>query len=133
MAFQHTDNAQQNDACTGAACTPRSYTKNEHDAALRDAVVAGTSTPDAATCQQLLATWRESIDTIDTQLVYLLGERCRFSLAIRAIKQQLEQGIFDAAREEEIFEHIAAVNNTPFDATQLESIFKAILRASKEA
>lgn len=133
MAVQHKDNEQQNDACTGEACAPRPYTKNEHDAALRDAVVAGTSTPDAATCQQLLATWRESIDTIDTQLVYLLGERCRFSLAIRAIKQQLEQGIFDAAREEEIFEHIAAVNNTPFDATQLEFIFKAILRASKEA
>jgi len=75
---------------------------------------------------------RAKIDVLDEQIVTLLNRRAEESLAIRALKPQVQQGLYDPRREEEIFEKVEAWNNGPMFNDNLRDIYTTILKVMKE-
>lgn len=75
---------------------------------------------------------REQIDAIDRELVALLNKRAGHSLVIRGLKPEAQMGLFDAKREEEIFEKVASYNEGPLYNEYLREIYATILKVSKE-
>ncbi|MDA3937564.1 MAG: chorismate mutase [Actinomycetota bacterium] len=75
---------------------------------------------------------RAQIDEIDCQLVKLLNERGKHSLAIRELKPQVHWGLYDPAREQKIFENLARCNDGPLYSDNLREIYEAILHVMKE-
>ena len=75
---------------------------------------------------------RESIDAIDRELVALLNKRASHSLVIRGLKPEAKMGLYDAKREEEIFEKIASYNEGPLYNEYLREIYVTILKVMKE-
>lgn len=75
---------------------------------------------------------REQIDAIDRELVALLNKRAGHSLVIRGLKPDAQMGLYDAKREEEIFEKVASYNEGPLYNEYLREIYATILKVSKE-
>lgn len=75
---------------------------------------------------------REQIDAIDKELVALLNKRVSHSLVIRGLKPDAGMGLYDARREEEIFDKVAALNEGPLFNDYLREIYATILKVSKE-
>ena len=74
---------------------------------------------------------RAAIDELDARIVALLNERAEHSLAIRALKPEAQLGLYDPKREEEIFAHLASVNNGPMYAEDVRAIYSTILQVMK--
>lgn len=75
---------------------------------------------------------RAQIDEIDKQLVGLLNERTKHSLAIRALKPDARMGLYDPKREEEIFDKLYEFNDGPLYNDNLRQIYVGILKVMKE-
>lgn len=75
---------------------------------------------------------RSELDALDEKLVGLLNDRATIALKIRALKPDANYGLYDPKREEEIFTHIARINQGPLYAENLREIYGAILREMKE-
>ncbi len=75
---------------------------------------------------------RTEIDAIDKQVVQLLNERARHSLAIRGLKPDARMGLYDPKREEEIFEKVYGYNEGPLYNDNLREIYQGILKVMKE-
>ncbi len=90
-----------------------------------------TDQPSAEATEQI-ARHRDRIDEIDCQIVRLLNERAAESLAIRGLKPQVQWGLYDPRREEEIFANVAACNEGPLFGENLREIYEAILHVMKE-
>lgn len=75
---------------------------------------------------------RTEIDVIDKQVVQLLNERARHSLAIRGLKPDARMGLYDPKREEEIFEKVYGYNEGPLYNDNLREIYQGILKVMKE-
>lgn len=75
---------------------------------------------------------RQQIDAIDKQMVDLLNQRARQSLAIRALKPGAHMGLYDPKREEEIFEKLDGFNEGPLYDDNLREIYATILKVMKE-
>jgi len=87
---------------------------------------------DNASALDSIQAHRDQIDALDEKIVALLNERAAHSLAIRALKPDAQLGLFDPKREEEIFERIGEYNQGPLYRDDLQTIYAAILRVSKE-
>jgi len=81
---------------------------------------------------QAIEACRENIDAIDEKIVSLLNERAIEALAIRALKPQVQLGLFDPKREEEIFEHVTSFNSGPLYNDDVRAVYAVILKVSKE-
>lgn len=79
-----------------------------------------------------IAELRSEIDNIDAQLVELLNRRATCSLEIRKLKPAVRWALYDPKREEEIFGHVAALNQGPLYADNLREIYATILHVMKE-
>ncbi|MCI9128855.1 MAG: chorismate mutase [Eggerthellaceae bacterium] len=88
--------------------------------------------PDAEQALAEIEKHRREIDEIDKQLVVLLNKRAGHSLVIRGLKPEAQMGLFDAKREEEIFEKVASYNEGPLYNEYLREIYSTILKVSKE-
>lgn len=75
---------------------------------------------------------RIQIDEIDKQLVALLNERTKHSLAIRDLKPGARMGLYDPKREEEIFAKVYGFNEGPLYNDNLREIYQGILKVMKE-
>ena len=75
---------------------------------------------------------RAKIDEIDRQLVALLNKRAGHSLVIRGLKPGAHLGLYDARREEEIFERVDGYNEGPLYNENLREIYASILKVMKE-
>jgi chorismate mutase len=75
---------------------------------------------------------RARIDEIDIELVKLLNKRAGHSLVIRGLKPGANMGLYDARREEEIFEKIDQLNEGPLYNEHLREIYATILKVMKE-
>ncbi len=75
---------------------------------------------------------RRQIDEIDRELVALLNKRAGHSLVIRGLKPEAKMGLFDAKREEEIFEKVDSFNDGPLYNENLREIYATILKVMKE-
>lgn len=70
---------------------------------------------------------RKEIDALDRRIVDLLNARARQSLAIRALKPGAGMSLYDPAREERIFEKIAAENGGPLRNEDLRTVYETLL------
>ncbi len=75
---------------------------------------------------------RNQIDELDRQIVDLLNKRAGHSLVIRGLKPEAKMGLYDARREEQIFEKIDACNDGPLFNENLREIYTTILKVMKE-
>lgn len=81
---------------------------------------------------QQIENHRRQIDEIDRDLVELLNKRAGHSLVIRGLKPDAKMALFDAKREEEIFEKIDSYNDGPLYNENLRKIYTTILEVMKE-
>ena len=75
---------------------------------------------------------RNQIDELDRQIVDLLNKRAGHSLVIRGLKPEAKMGLYDARREEQVFEKIDACNDGPLFNENLREIYTTILKVMKE-
>lgn len=75
---------------------------------------------------------RAKIDEIDREIVSLLNKRASHSLVIRGLKPGAHLGLYDARREEEIFERVDGYNEGPLYNENLREIYASILKVMKE-
>lgn len=76
---------------------------------------------------------RAKIDEIDHEIVGLLNKRAGHSLVIRGLKPAVHLGLYDARREEEIFDRLNGYNEGPLYNEHLREIYASILKVMKEA
>lgn len=73
---------------------------------------------------------RARIDRIDAQLVRLLNLRTRVALEIGAIKRRESLDAYAPAREQEVFNRVAAMNKGPLRPSSLRAIYREIMSAA---
>ncbi len=74
-----------------------------------------------------IATWREKIDQLDEQLVRLINERARAARAIGELKRDSELPVYEPKREQQVFEHVRAVNAGPLTDAELVDVYQRIM------
>lgn len=75
---------------------------------------------------------RDCIDAIDVKIVALLNERESHSMAIRELKPAAGMQLFDAGREDAIYEKIRGLNEGPLVDDKLCEIYATLLKVMKE-
>lgn len=92
-----------------------------------DATVPGTG--DAV----LLAPLRARIDEIDREIVGLLNERAEIALEIgRAKRASGRRAIRDAAREQEVIEHVTRASAGLFPEPELVALYRTLIAATRK-
>lgn len=76
--------------------------------------------------------WREEIDRVDEQLVALINRRAGYSLAIGRVKARSGAATFQPERERQVVERLCSLNGGPLADGQVDAIWQAIMRASRE-
>lgn len=74
-----------------------------------------------------IADWRLRIDELDEQIVKLLCERAACAIAIGEIKQGNAAPIYEPRREQQVYEHVRAVNPGPLKGVQVQDIYERIV------
>ena len=74
-----------------------------------------------------IATWREKIDQLDEQLVRLINERARAARAIGELKRDSELPVYEPQREQQVFEHVRAVNSGPLTDAEIVDVYQRIM------
>jgi chorismate mutase/prephenate dehydratase len=72
---------------------------------------------------------RQSIDTVDNELLRLLNERARLVQEVGAIKHELKQPFYVPDRERQILERLQTANAGPFPTEALRPVFSEIISA----
>lgn len=75
--------------------------------------------------------YRKKIDKIDEQIVKLLDERMGLAFELGKLKKELDRGIFDAGREEEVFNKLKALPKECIRDDEIELLYKEIIRISR--
>ena len=74
-----------------------------------------------------ISDWRVRIDELDEQIVKLLCERAACAIAIGQIKQTNVAPIYEPRREQEVFDHVRAVNPGPLRSAQIQDIYERVM------
>ena len=74
---------------------------------------------------------RDKIDIVDKNILDLLNERANLSIQIIKEKKKNNLPVFDPEREKKIFSKMYNDNQGPLLNKQLELIFQAILKVSR--
>ena len=74
---------------------------------------------------------RKSIDSIDHNILKLLNDRARFSLAVKKYKTGASNEIYVPHREAEILNSLGEKNKGPFPSGSLKSVYREIFSASR--
>lgn len=82
---------------------------------------------------ELIEEHRAKIDELDKQIVDLLNKRAFHSLTIRNLKPGAGMNLFDAKREDAIYDKVAAMNEGPLADQNLKEIYATLLKVMKEA
>lgn len=76
---------------------------------------------------------RGEIDKLDQRLVQLLNRRAGFAKKIAKIKEAEGAPVFHPAREKQILENVAALNQGPLSSAAVQSVFREIFSATRSA
>jgi len=87
-----------------------------------------TVTPDAAAD---LAGLRERVDAVDRGILEQLNERARLVRSIGKLKAESGSAVYEAARERQIVEQLAAHNAGPFPTEGIAPVFREIISATR--
>jgi chorismate mutase/prephenate dehydratase len=74
---------------------------------------------------------RAQIDAFDRQIVELVNARAEKSRALGLVKQLTSQATYDPAREEQIFDRLAKLNDGPLSDESLRAVFREIVSGSR--
>lgn len=77
-----------------------------------------------------IANWRTRIDELENVIIELLNKRAEYAVEIGKIKKQEGLPIFDAVRENEILERVAAKaerHGGPLSSEAMQRIFRTIM------
>lgn len=74
---------------------------------------------------------RQSIDSIDAELLTLLNRRASFSLEVGRIKSNSKDIVFKPFREKEVLERLVQENPGPLPKEHLRSVYREILSSSR--
>ena len=80
---------------------------------------------------QNLLELRAFIDALDKELVRLLNQRARVSLAVGALKKQANLPVWQPQREKELLETLASCTGEALPPEHLKAIYKEILSSSR--
>jgi len=81
--------------------------------------------------EKTLAHWRLEIDALDTELLRLLNRRAAIAGEIAVIKVAMGIPAYDARREEQVLERVAAKSTGPFDRASIAAIFRSIIHETR--
>lgn len=79
-----------------------------------------------------ILTHRKKIDNIDEELLVLLNQRAKESLAIRIIKNSNGLSVYSPKREEEIISSLIEKNNGPLYNENIRDLFLHIMKIMKD-
>jgi chorismate mutase/prephenate dehydratase len=74
---------------------------------------------------------REEINQLDSQLVQLLNQRARLSIAVGQLKNSGRESVFKPFREKDVLDRILEANPGPLPAEHLQAIYREILSSSR--
>jgi chorismate mutase/prephenate dehydratase len=74
---------------------------------------------------------RSEINQLDAELVQLLNQRARLSIAVGQLKESGRESVFKPFREKDVLDRILAVNPGPLPAEHLQAIYREILSSSR--
>ena len=74
-----------------------------------------------------IADWRKKIDELDEQITALLNQRAAAAVEIGKIKRENTAPIYEPKREQQVYEHVRAVNAGPLTSAEVQDIFERIM------
>jgi chorismate mutase len=74
-----------------------------------------------------IADWRAKIDELDEQIVTLISRRAEAAAAIGALKRTAGSPVYEPGREQQVFDHVRAVNPGPLADTEMQHVFERII------
>jgi chorismate mutase len=83
------------------------------------------------TAEKTLEDWRQEIDALDGELLRLLNRRAAMAGEIALLKVGSGLPAYDAKREEQVLQRIAARNSGPFDGESVSAIFRSIIHETR--
>ncbi|HEY4662204.1 MAG TPA: chorismate mutase [Candidatus Humimicrobiaceae bacterium] len=78
--------------------------------------------------KEKLSKYREEINEIDKNIVNYLNKRAEVVLKIKRLKEDRSVPLYDAKREEELFNNVVKFNKGPLYNDNIVQIFESILR-----
>lgn len=82
-----------------------------------------------------IANWRTKIDELENTLIELLNNRANYAVEIGKIKKEKGLPVFDASREQEILERVAAkvkAAGGPLSPESMKRIFQVIMTETRQ-
>ena len=74
---------------------------------------------------------RQSIDTLDRQILDLVSKRLELVMQVGEVKRALGVEVHDPARESDLLERVAAAATPPLTAAMAQRIFQCIIEESR--
>ncbi len=74
-----------------------------------------------------ISDWRKKIDELDEQIVRLIGQRAEAARAIGALKRTLQLPVYEPGREQQVFDHVRAVNSGPLADGEMLHVYERII------
>jgi chorismate mutase-like protein len=74
-----------------------------------------------------ISDWRKKIDELDEQIVALINKRAEAAKAIGELKKVSQLPVYEPGREQNVFDHIRAVNPGPLSGTEMQDIYERII------
>lgn len=78
--------------------------------------------------KEKLNKYRKEINEIDENIVNFLNKRAEVVLKIKRLKEDKNVPLYDAKREEELFNNVVKYNKGPLYNDNIVQIFESILR-----
>lgn len=81
--------------------------------------------------RNLIASFREEIDQLDSELLRIFNRRATLALEIGRIKKTLDLPVYDPQRERRIFTRMNADNPGPLDNGAVIRLFERVIDESR--
>jgi chorismate mutase len=74
-----------------------------------------------------ISDWRKKIDELDEQIVRLISQRAEAAKAIGELKRTSNLPVYEPAREQNVFNHVRAVNPGPLADAEMLHVYERII------
>ncbi|NYF78378.1 chorismate mutase [Granulicella arctica] len=74
-----------------------------------------------------ISDWRKKIDELDEQIVNMINQRAIAAKAIGDLKRIADLPVYEPKREQDVFDHVKAVNAGPLDDAEMLHVYERII------